>query len=260
MITVSSLTTRGNVVYVDVRTRILQAAADLLAASAAADVSTRAVCEAAGVGAPALYRQFGDKEGLLAAVVDYGFGQYLAAKRALPPSEDPVQDVRDGWDNHVAFAVKHPNYYKLMFSPGLSAPPGAAAEAHDLLLQALERCAAAGRLTVSPQTAAQMVMSANTGVALALLYRPAIYLDHEFSTRVRDAVVDAITTAAGRPERPAANPIGTTAATLGAQLREQPATATSLTPAETALLQQWLTHLADTAAGETHRGDIHAHQ
>ncbi|WP_349307236.1 TetR family transcriptional regulator [Rhodococcus sp. IEGM 1379] len=30
-----------------------------------------------GVGAPALYRQFGDKDGLLAAVVDAGFAEYL---------------------------------------------------------------------------------------------------------------------------------------------------------------------------------------
>src|SRR3954449_10919823 len=95
------------------RTKILEAAATLLADSRVADVSTRAVCEAAGVGAPALYRQFGDKEGLLAAVVDLGFEKYLAGKRAAEPSDDPVRDLRDGWDNHVAFAVGNPNHYRL---------------------------------------------------------------------------------------------------------------------------------------------------
>ena len=51
-----------------VRTRILETAAGLLAQSADADVSTRAVCDAAGVTAPTLYHHFGDKDGLLAAV------------------------------------------------------------------------------------------------------------------------------------------------------------------------------------------------
>ena|ERR1700731_4855215 len=60
-----------------VRTRILETAAGLLAQSADADVSTRAVCDAAGVTAPTLYHHFGDKDGLLAAVVDFGWAAFL---------------------------------------------------------------------------------------------------------------------------------------------------------------------------------------
>ncbi|GLW09511.1 TetR family transcriptional regulator [Microtetraspora sp. NBRC 13810] len=226
----------------DLRTRILEAAADLLSRSTEADFSTRAVCEAAGIGAPQLYRQFGDKEGLLSAVVDYGFERYLAGKRAARPSADPVRDLRDGWDNHVAFAVEHPNYYRLMYSPGLSTPPEAAAEAHRLLLGVLERCAAAGRLRVSPQVAAQMVMSANTGVALSLITRPAIYPDPGFSAQVREAVFAAVTVPGDEPPA-TGRTTGVAAATLGALLRETPPAV--LSAAETALLHQWLTALAD---------------
>lgn len=74
---------------VGTRERILQVAADLVARSPDGDVSTRAVCEAAGVGAPALYRHFGDKEGLLSAVVDQGFDRYLATKRDRTPVRTP---------------------------------------------------------------------------------------------------------------------------------------------------------------------------
>jgi AcrR family transcriptional regulator len=35
--------------------------------------------EAVGVGAPVLYRLFGDKNGLLAAVIDRAFERYLAS-------------------------------------------------------------------------------------------------------------------------------------------------------------------------------------
>lgn len=225
----------GSVEGVDVRTRILEAAADLLAHSG--DFSTRAVCEAAGVGAPALYRQFGDKEGLLAAVVDHGFERYLAGKRAAKPSGDPVRDLRDGWDNHVAFALAHPNHYRLMYS-GLSTPPGAAAEAHGLLLAVLERCAAAGRLTLPPPLAAQMVMAANAGVALSMITRPELYPDAGFSVRVRESVLAAVL-AAPRPEP---DDVAATATTLAAQLPS--AVPGDLTAAEVTLLQEWLARLS----------------
>jgi AcrR family transcriptional regulator len=226
---------------VDLRTRILEAAADLLSRSSEADFSTRAVCEAAGVGAPALYRQFGDKEGLLSAVVDLGFEKYLAGKRAAKASDDPVQDLRAGWDNHVAFAVDNPNYYRLMYS-GLATPPKAAAEAHELLLEVLERCAAAGRLKISPATAGKMVMSANAGVALSLITRPAIYTDLEFSTRVRESVLAAIIAEADTP--PAEDDaVAVTATTLAAQLRKT--SPEELTDAEAALLQEWLERLGE---------------
>ncbi|MCS7483954.1 TetR/AcrR family transcriptional regulator [Umezawaea endophytica] len=220
------------------RARILEAAAELLAESPIADVSTRAVCEAAGVGAPALYRQFGDKEGLLSAVVDHGFEKYLAGKRAAVPSEDPVRDLRNGWDSHVAFALENPSYYRLMYSPTVSGTPAAAVEAHQLLLRVVERCAAAGRLSVSPEVAAQMVMSANTGVALVLITRRELYAP-EVSTRVRDAIHAAILVPGGTPV--ADN--GGTASALGAQLRRSPQE--KLTAAETGLLQEWLTRLTD---------------
>lgn len=228
----------------DTRTRLLEAAADLLSRSAEADVSTRAVCEAAGVGAPVLYRQFGDKEGLLSAVVDYGFERYLARKRTLRPSADPVRDLVAGWDNHLAFAVENPNYYRLMYSPGLSTPPAAAVEAHSMLLAVLERCAAAGKLVVAPHRAAQMIMAANAGAALSVITRPAIYTDEEFAGRLRDAVIGAVLTDDARTvTRPPKRPIAHSAATLAAQLRDTPPD--ELTTAELALLQQWLTQLTE---------------
>ena len=219
----------------DSRTRILEAAADLLSRSA--DFSTRAVCEAAGVGAPALYRQFGDKDGLLAAVVDRGFEQYLDGKRAAKPSEDPVRDLRDGWDNHVAFALGHPHHYRLMYS-GLSTPPGAAAEAHALLLAVLERCAAAGRLKLPPPLAAQMVMAANAGVALSMITRPELYPDPGFSLRVRESVLSGVLAEA--PPEP--DDVAATATALAARLNETvPA---DLSAAELTMLREWLGRLS----------------
>ncbi|MFF1308420.1 TetR/AcrR family transcriptional regulator [Streptomyces sp. NPDC058307] len=234
----------------DAREKILEAATELLAGASAADVSTRAVCEKAGVGAPMLYRLFGDKAGLLAAVVDRGFEQYLASKRAARPSADPVEDLKNGWDTHMRFALEHPSHYRLMYSPELTVPPAAAQEAHDLLHGILERCAAGGRLTVPPSLATQMIMSANVGAALSMLTRPEQYADLKFSQRLRDAVLDSVTRPADSgtdtgTHADAAREHGSVpaaAATLAARLRaDLPPT---LTTAESALLQQWLEELS----------------
>ncbi|MGW0420298.1 TetR/AcrR family transcriptional regulator [Streptomyces sp. NPDC003015] len=232
----------------DAREKILAAATELLAGASAADVSTRAVCEKAGVGAPMLYRLFGDKAGLLAAVVDRGFERYLASKRAARPSADPVEDLKSGWDTHMRFALEHPSHYRLMYSPELTVPPAAAQEAHDLLHGILERCAAEGRLTVPPALATQMIMSANVGAALSMLTRPEQYTDTKFSQRLRDAVLDSVTRPADidtDTDMDAArddSSVPAAAATLAARLRaDLPPT---LTTAESALLQQWLEELS----------------
>jgi AcrR family transcriptional regulator len=234
---------------VNTKTLILEQAAELLAQAPDADVSTRAVCEAAGVAAPVLYRQFGDKEGLLSAVVDFGFERFLASKRAASahPQADPVDELRIGWDNHVAFAVENPSLYRLMWSPGLATPPTAAAEGHRMLLSALERCAAEGRLRVSAATAAQVIMAAVTGASLSLIGRPDLFDDPAFASRLRDAVITAVTVP-DDPGRTADDPadVASAASTLERRLAASPPA--SLTDAERALLHQWLAALADAEA------------
>ncbi|MEU5339608.1 TetR/AcrR family transcriptional regulator [Streptomyces sp. NPDC020766] len=254
------------------KARILEVAAALVAESPDGDVSTRAVCEAAGVGAPALYRHFGDKEGLLSAVVDHGWDKYLATKRDRAPDTDPVQDLRDGWDTHVEFALHNPNLYRLMNSPAMRTPPAAALESHRILTADLQRAAEQGKLRLAPELAAQIIMSASVGVALMLVSRPATFTDVSVSRRLRDGVhatvftPDVMTapTASPDPSTPeaeapktagAAGAAGTTeadesrlpatAARLNALLRQAQAQAPVLSPAEDALLTEWLDRISN---------------
>lgn len=220
---------------------MLEAAEALLDASPDGDISTRAVCDAVGVGAPTLYRQFGDKNGLLSAVVDYGFDRYLSIKRAATPSADPVADLRSGWDSHVAFALDHRAVYRMMYSPALAGVPKAAEEALRLLREVLDRCAEAGRLRIAPDLAAQTIMSANIGVALSLVTQPDTYTDEALPTRVRDAIFASVLTDAPTTPTSTANDLSGAALTLAAKLRSTPTEA--LTGNEKALLQDWLTRL-----------------
>ena len=218
------------------RSLIIERAAELLAASPNGDVSTRAVCEAAGIGQPAMYRIFGDKEGLLAAVADRVWGDYLGSKRTAVPSADPLQDARDGWDNHTAFALAHPHAYRLVFATALSSPPDAAAEAMNLLQGILERVAAQGRLRMSPAKAAKIVMAANSGIALALILRPSQFSDPSLSAVMREATLNSVASDTGPP-------VGEAVEIAAVTLETGLASSTALTPAESGLLNEWLTRI-----------------
>ncbi|WP_329385400.1 TetR/AcrR family transcriptional regulator [Streptomyces sp. NBC_01716] len=232
------------------RARILEVAARLVAESPNGDVSTRAVCDAAQVGAPALYRHFGDKEGLLSAVVDHGFDKYLETKRERTPQDDPIEDLRKGWDNHVEFALDNPNLYRLMYSPAMRTPPAAALESHEMLTRDLRRAAADGKLSLAPEAAAQVVMSANVGVALMLVARPSTFTDRDTSRRVRDAVHATVFTSealAERADRPAKRTqLPAAAAQLNVLLGRSGES--GLSTAEMALMTEWLRRLSTTSA------------
>ncbi len=218
---------------------ILQRASELLASSLTGEISTRAICEAAGIGQPVLYRHFGDKDGLLAAVADKVWEEYLAPKRAAVPSGDPLQDLRDGWDNHLKFALAHPHAYKLVFASGLSAAPQAAQEAMALLESVLSRVAKCGRLRVSPSEAARVVMAANTGLALGLILRPTQFPDQGVSDIIREATLRGIVADAETGE---GRTFQVAATTLLAGLPDMGL----FTGAESALFAEWLDRLHES--------------
>lgn len=170
------------------RMRMIEAAQRLLEDSPTNDISTRAVCQAVGVGRPTLYRLFGDKNGLLRAVVDDGFNRYIERKRSLERTTDPVADLHTCWDDHLAFAAANPALCRLMFSPALRAVPDAAGRIFVLLTETLDRCAVAGTLRIPSNEAAQTILAANIGVAMSVLSQPDRYSDPRLSERVRDAV------------------------------------------------------------------------
>ncbi|GIF06839.1 TetR/AcrR family transcriptional regulator [Actinoplanes siamensis] len=214
-----------------VRAALIEAAGRQLACSADGDIATRAVCEAAGVTQPVLYRLFRDKRGLLDAVADAGSQRYAERKKSLEVTGDPVADLRAGWDDHMAFAAANPALYRLMFT---------SSTAHRRILQLLEailvRCAAAGALRTTPRLAAQLILPANVGAALSLIAQPGLYDDPALSHRMRDAVFAAVLTEPSTPPGP--DPVRGAARQLRSQLA---LTGTGrLEPVEAALLERWL--------------------
>ncbi|RZU63402.1 TetR/AcrR family transcriptional regulator [Zhihengliuella halotolerans] len=221
----------------DTRERLLEAAADLIAAHPGQDVPLRAICERVGVKMPTLYHFFGNKEGLLGAVVEHGFDLYMALKTQAEPDPDPLRNLRSGWDLHVSFGLENPAFYALMYG---QVAPGSRSTAEDrptrALLGLMEQAHAQGRLRVDPQQATDHVLAANIGVTLRQIITRTP--DPALSAAMREATIEAITGLSA----PAAN-VGP-AEQASALLAALPLASEGFSAPEADLLRHWLGRIA----------------
>ncbi|WP_328321157.1 TetR/AcrR family transcriptional regulator [Streptomyces sp. NBC_00388] len=224
----------------DPRQRVIEAAADLLAREGRDAVTTRAVAVAAGLQPPAIYRLFGDKAGLLDAVSEYGFASFLATKqgrRTEPEPQDPIEDLRAGWDLAVEFGLANPALYSLMYSEPTREASAAFQAGMKILMGRIRRLAAGGWLRVDEELAAALIHATARGAVLTWLSTPEDRRDPALLSTLRESMVAAVTN-----EEPAvrtAGPAGAARA-LQAALPDQ----TTLSGAEQHLLGEWLTRLA----------------
>ncbi|MFF2625220.1 TetR/AcrR family transcriptional regulator [Kitasatospora griseola] len=219
------------------RRRIIDAAIDLLERGGRDAVTTRAVADAAGLQPPALYRLFGDKEGLLDAVAEYGLTRFLAAKQQIEPTpHDPVKELCDGWDSVVEFGTANPALYSLMYGePARSTTAIRIGFEH--VGERIRRIAAAGLLRVDERLAAQIVHASASGAVLTWLSVPEPERDPALLVALRESMITAVTT-----RKPAVREAGSAGAAraLRAALPSQGA----LSAAEQQLLREWLQRLS----------------
>ncbi|MGW0410165.1 TetR/AcrR family transcriptional regulator [Streptomyces collinus] len=224
------------------RRRIVEAAVELLEKGGPDAVSTRAVAAAAGMQPPAIYRLFGDKEGLLEAVAEHGYAQFLENKRARldPEPRDAVEDLRRGWDMVVEFGISRPELFAVMDR----ATGREAAMAHraglEILHGRVRRLAAGGWLRVEEELAAQIIQATGRGAVTTWHSTPAARRDPALLTALREAMVTAVTHAEPTIPRAEAGP----AAAARALRAALPDDADVLSDAELHLLREWLTRLA----------------
>jgi AcrR family transcriptional regulator len=231
--------------------RIMKAAGDLLARGGRKAVTTRAVSAAAGVQAPAIYRQFGDMRGLLDAVARETLAAYVREKAVRARTTDPVEDLRSGWDLHVAFGLANPDAYALLFGdPFVTLDSAATREAYSLLMEQVGHVAEAGRLRVDVAQATRLLHAAGNGVTLTLIGTAPAERDPKLSESMREAILAAITIAApvkraaSDPERPGER-VAVHAVALRARLGEASGV---LTAGEEQLFREWLDRLARASA------------
>lgn len=226
------------------RARIVGAAARLLAEHGPAAVTTRAVAQAAATQAPTIYRLFGDKDGLLEAVAEHVMATYVAAKATAAQSADaegadPVEDLRAGWDAHVAFGLANPALFALLHDPDRAASSPSSAAGLQVLRARVRRVAAAGRLRVGERRAVDVLHAAGTGAVVTLLALPPNERDLDLAEAMWSAASQAVLTDTAPAVSGGAD--GASASTavavaFRAVLSELPA----LSAAEGAMMTEWL--------------------
>ncbi|MFF7333510.1 TetR family transcriptional regulator [Streptomyces sp. NPDC008150] len=224
------------------RRRIVEAAVELLENGGPDAVSTRAVAAAAGMQPPAIYRLFGDKDGLLEAVAEHGYAQFLERKRAQldPDPQDPVEELRRGWDMVVEFGISRPELFAVMNRAGGRGTDAAHRAGLEILHGRVRRLAAEGWLRGDEELAAQIIQATGQGAVITWHSTPADRRDPELLTVLRESMIAAVTRAEPVVTASESGP-SAAARALRAALPDE---AGVLSDAEQRLLREWLTRLA----------------
>jgi AcrR family transcriptional regulator len=177
--------TRASYHHGALREALLTASLRLIEAEGIGAVSLRRVAREAGVSPGAPYHHFADRGALLAALSAQGFrllGEDMAAARAS--TESPVQALSAVIRAYVAFAQRHPAYFRLMFRPELSgwhrdpAVKAAVDDAERHLDETVADCARAGVIPAD-QAHPLAVLAWSTAHGLASLWVDGL-LDDEY--------------------------------------------------------------------------------
>lgn len=94
---------------------IIDAARELFVAKGVEAVTMREIAKRIGYSATSIYLHFADKDALLRAICDTDFLALAASLKATLQIADPVERMLAFGKGYAAFALSHPNHYRLMF-------------------------------------------------------------------------------------------------------------------------------------------------
>jgi len=192
----------------DARRVILDAAESLLAEGGYEAFSIRRLTERCGYTAPSIYHHFGDKLGLIDAVLEEHFGELLKLIAGVPTSDDPLETIRARSRAFAGFGLGNPTHYRILTTrrdPSAS-PLQAAEDARGLLEQPWRQLIEQGRLAPEHiDLAQQSCFALLHGIVSLLLSRPDLAWAPAIVEESIDALLRGLTrpSAAPRPERPA---------------------------------------------------------
>lgn len=195
--------TRRSKLRADARRAILDAAESLLAAASYEEFSIRKLSERCGYSAPTIYHHFGDKLGLVDAVLEEHYKRLLELIRGVRLRPDPLDTIRARASAFVTFGLENPTHYRILTAErGPSAKPLQAAEdSRGELERPWRRLIDQGRLRPEHLDLAQQSLFVLIHGTISLLStRP----DLDWSPAIAEESIDALLrgwTASTGPER-----------------------------------------------------------
>lgn len=174
------------------RRAILEGTEALLLEDGYERFSMRRLAARCGYTAPTIYHYFGDKPGLIHALLEERFAQVLKRLRAVSAQSDPVADLRCLAGELIDFGLRNPTHYRLLSlerDGELPAPPSAE-EAIALVQEPLRQLAAERRLlTPDVEAAFQVIWATVHGIIHLLITRR----DYAWSNDLRSLALDSLT-------------------------------------------------------------------
>jgi AcrR family transcriptional regulator len=186
----------------DARRAILAAAESILVEDGYERFSMRRLAERCGYTAPTIYHHFGDKLGLVEAVLEARFRDLLRLIRRVPLASDPLETIRARARAFVRFGLRNPSHYRVLTTQRgpTPRPLAAAEEVRGLLEQPWRQLIDQGRLAEAHLDLAQQSFFALLHGIISLRSSRS---DFEWSPSLVDESVDALLRgwAAPPPER-----------------------------------------------------------
>jgi AcrR family transcriptional regulator len=158
----------------ELRTKILDAARELFVSEGYDAVTMRKVAERIEYSPTAIYLHFKDKEALIRDLCNHDFQVFAARFADVAEVADPIERLHKAGEVYVAFALQHPQQYRLMFMTPHPPVEPTGEEAEDptrntyvFLRAILEQAIREGRLRreySDPELVAQTIWAATHGV------------------------------------------------------------------------------------------------
>lgn len=157
----------------DVGQALVDAAERVLVRDGLAGVTVRAVAAEAGVAPMGVYNRFGNKDGLVAAVLIRGFDGLTAAITRTDVA-DPIERLVTSGREYRRFALANPAHYEAMFGTAMTASERSAGQTEELsehagaafgaLVDTVAHAMASGALrSADPTETAQVIWSSVHG-------------------------------------------------------------------------------------------------
>lgn len=175
----------------DARRAILDTTEELLLEAGGEAFGVRALAARCGYTAPTIYHYFGDKDGLIDALLEERFARLLAEVRTVPQGDDPLDNLRGMLHAYLRFAAANPTFYRVILTSRRNGPdrlPPGVESAVEVMMQPWEDLRAAGRLDVEPQAASQSLWGLIHGLTVLRVARP----EHEWVPNLTEIAVEAI--------------------------------------------------------------------
>ena len=184
----------------DTRRAILDATESVLVEAGPEGLSMRTVASRCGYAAPTIYHYFGDKHGLIDALLEERFSRLLASFQQVAQGDDPVSYLCELARAFVRFGTDNPSHYLLLTvrSPTDRPPPPSAERTRDLMEAPLFELEARGLLREPDCDAHLQTLWA---LLHGLISLTTSRLDYEWSEDLVDIAIDTFLNGVLQPDR-----------------------------------------------------------